>query len=74
VSLISPDLPSHITCHGLIDPHGSLRANWADVYWLDADAQAAAIPGIDWAAVAPHVLKIREMLTLSHLRVEERLD
>jgi hypothetical protein len=40
---------------------------------MDFAAQAAALPGIDWAA-ATGGLQLREMLTLSQLRIEERLD
>lgn len=72
VSLLDPSANSHITDSRLCGPQGALRPNWVDVYWMDAGTQAAAVPGIDWTAVQPRDL--REMLTLSQLRVEERLD
>lgn len=73
VALCDPSATSHLTDSRLCGPVGSIRSNWADVYWMDIDAQASAILGIDWAAVAAK-LQLHEMLTLSKLRVEERLD
>lgn len=73
VSLCDPAAPSHITDSRLCGPVGTIRHNWADVYWMDYGLQAAAIPGVDWT-VAKQGVKMREMLTLSQLRVEERLD
>lgn len=73
VTLCDPNTASHLTDSRLCSPQGSIRADWANVYWLDWQAQAAAIPGIDWAA-AIRGIQMREMLTLSQLRVEERLD
>jgi hypothetical protein len=73
VTLCDPTALSHVTDSRLCAPTGNIRNNWADVYWMDFEAQAAAIPGIDWAA-ATGGLQLREMLTLSQLRVEERLD
>jgi hypothetical protein len=73
VALSNPEAASHLTDSRLCAPQGTLRPDWARVYWLDADAQAAAIPGVDWTAVTGGV-QLREMLTLSQLRIEERLD
>jgi hypothetical protein len=64
---------SHVTDSRLCAPQGTFRHDWADIYWMDTEIQAAAMPGIDWAAVT-NQLRLREMLTLSPLRVEERLD
>ena len=73
VTLCDPDALSHITDSRLCGPAGNIRHDWVDVYWMDFAAQAAALPGIDWAA-ATGGLQLREMLTLSQLRIEERLD
>jgi hypothetical protein len=73
VTLCNPSSASHLTDSRLCAPQGTLRHDWATIYWLDVDAQAAAIPGIDWA-VAVGGVQLREMLTLSQLRIEERLN
>ncbi len=73
VTLCDPSARSHLTDSRLCMPQGAIRADWAVVYWLDSKAQAAAIPGIDWTA-ATKGIQLREMLTLSQLRVEERLN
>jgi hypothetical protein len=73
VTLLDAGAASHVTDSRLCAPQGTIRSNWADIYWMDFDAQAAAIPGVDWAA-ATGGLQLREMLTLSRLRVEERHD
>jgi hypothetical protein len=73
VSLQDPTAPSHTTDTRLCGPAGAIRPNWADAYWMDADAQAAALPGVDWNATQREMLS-REMLTLSPLRIEECLD
>jgi hypothetical protein len=73
VSLCDPGARSHVTDSRLCGPVGPIRHNWADVYWMDPEAQAAAIPGVD-LATGTGVTQLREMLTLSHLLVEERLD
>jgi hypothetical protein len=73
VTLSDPAAPSHVTDCRLCVPRGALRDDWANVYWLDVAAQAASIPGIDWSATTGGT-QLREMLTLSRLRVEERLD
>lgn len=72
VTLVDPSAASHITDSRLCVPQGKLRHDWADVYWMDAQHQAAAIPGIDWGAATGGVM-LREMLTLSALRVESRI-
>ena len=73
VTLIDPTAASHITDSRLSFPQGTFRHDWADVYWMDVEAHAGAIPGIDWHAITSDT-PLREMLTLSNLRVEERLD
>jgi hypothetical protein len=73
VTLVDPGAASHVTDSRLCTPHGDLRSNWADVYWIDYPVQAAAVPGIDWAAQI-RAMELREMLTLSQLRIEERLN
>jgi hypothetical protein len=70
VSLCDPNAASHLTDSRLCAPQGSIRPDWANVYWMDIGAQAAAIPGIDWHA-ASGGMQLREVLTLSALRVEE---
>jgi hypothetical protein len=72
VTLIDPEAVSHITDSRLCGPVGTVRCNWADVYWLPYAAQAAAVPGIDWGAQV-RTMELREMVTLSQLRVEERI-
>ncbi|MBR2535620.1 MAG: hypothetical protein IKE66_06060 [Hyphomicrobium sp.] len=73
VTLCDEKAASNVTDSRLCNPAGSLRADWADVYWLDIKAQSTAIPGVDWATAAVPA-QLREMLTLSQLRIEERLD
>jgi hypothetical protein len=70
VTLDDPSASSHLTDSRLIAPQGTIRPDWANVYWLNLGAQAAAIPGIDWTVTTG----LREMLTRSQLRVEERLN
>lgn len=75
VSLKDTSAPSHIGDWRAVAPIGAIRPDWADVYWAGAEAgrPAAPIPGIEWTAVMGS-LAHREMLTLSHLVIEERLD
>lgn len=73
VRLCDPSAASHITDARLCLPQGTFHADWADIYWMDHAAQASAIPGIDWAA-ATNGVEMREMLTLSQLRIEEALN
>ena len=72
VSLCDDGASSHITDSRLCSPQGTLRPNWADIYWLDLEQQASAIPGINWLEVVNGV-QLRELLTLSKLRIEERI-
>ena len=72
VTLTDPSANSHITDVRLCGPQGPIRSDWADMYWLDHEAQASAIQGVHWTATGG--LQLREMLTLSPLCVEERLD
>jgi hypothetical protein len=71
VTLVDNNTPSHTVDSRLCAPQGAFRSNWADTYWLDPNA--TAIPGIDWISATGGV-QLREMLTLSKLRIEERLD
>jgi hypothetical protein len=74
VTLVDPTALSHVTESRFCGPQGTVRHNWADVYWMDHAAQAGSVPGIpDWNAAIGGV-PLPEMLTLSQLRVEERLD
>jgi hypothetical protein len=74
VSLTDPSALSHIADSRLCGPLGAVRHDWADIYWLDYDSQTASIPGIDWATASGGIRELREMLTLSQLRIEERID
>jgi hypothetical protein len=78
VRLADPSAPLHITDNRLSSPQGTMRDDWADEYWRDFDPNTLSIPGIGiWAtaaASAPGGLQSREILTLSPLVVEERLD
>ena len=73
VSLCDPNANSHTTDPRLCFPQGAFRYDWADAYCLDYDPAGASIPGINWP-VATSGIQLREMLTLSQLRVEERLN
>lgn len=73
VSLCDCSALSHIADPRLCSPQGTFRCDWADTYWLDYDPAGASIPGINWP-LATNGIQFREMLTLSQLRVEERLD
>jgi hypothetical protein len=75
VALREPDVPHCVVDWRLVNPVGDLRPDWAEAYWADASAgrPAAPIPGVDWA-MAMGTFPHREMLTLSHLVIEERLD
>lgn len=75
VTLIDPSALSFVTDSRLCGPVGTLRPNWADVYWTGGDPAQMGIPGIsDWKAATGGIVQSREMLTLSNLRVEERLN
>jgi hypothetical protein len=72
VTLVNPSAASHITDALFSAPQGLFRHNWTDVYWQPLDQATTAIPGIEnWSAARPS--PVREMLTLSPLRIEERL-
>jgi hypothetical protein len=73
VSLCDENAKSHVTDSRLCMPRGSFRSDWADVYWLNDADQPAAIPGVNWNDAIQGV-QLREFLTLSPLRIEERLD
>jgi hypothetical protein len=72
VRLVDPSAPSHVTDWRLNMPLGAFRVDWADVYWVPWDTHTATIPGINVAAEGYG--RLREFLTLSQLRVEERLN
>lgn len=77
VKLLNPEALTFTTDHRLVTPSGLLRPDWADVYWRGLDPQGipGPIPGIDHATMlADNTGPYREILTLSHLVVEERLD
>ncbi|GEM_PF-4765063 len=69
-----PGCLKHITDSRLCGPQGDLRDNWADVYWMEYDQQPKSLPGIDWAPNITEQNRLREMLTLSPLKIEERLN
>ena len=73
VRLADPGCPSHITDHRLCGPVAELRPDWASLYWARWESQPAAVPGIDLGSDEVR-LQCREMLTLSNLIIEERLD
>ena len=66
VSIIDDTPIVGLTDSRLCGPSGELRHNWADAYWngMTMVEQGAEIADGTW----------REMLTLSPLRIEERLD
>jgi hypothetical protein len=78
VRLADPSAVSHITDNRFSGPQGALHHDWADMYWRDFDPSNTVVPGIDnWATAAansPGGLICREMLTMSRLIVEERVD
>lgn len=73
VTLTNPDAAQHVADSRLCVPVGTFRSDWANVYWQPYEAQFASIPGVDRSDPA-WTIPLREMLTLSKLRVEERLD
>ena len=70
--MVTPTALTHISDWRLCHPQGPIRPDWATVYWLDVTAQATAIPGVN--GVADRVGQCREVVTLSQLRVEKRLN
>jgi hypothetical protein len=73
VTLVNPNAASHLTDHRFCAPQGTIRPNWADIYWMEVTEQSAAVPGMDWSAVIGGV-PLYEFLTLSRLKVKERID
>ncbi|MET4233750.1 hypothetical protein ABIA85_007050 [Bradyrhizobium sp. LA6.10] len=74
VSLLNPAAPSHITDTRLAGPIGTLRSDWADVYWMDFNPATISVPGIDnWSEATNGYVQEREMITTSDIRVEEVL-
>jgi len=73
VSLSQPQSEAFVTESRLCGPCGDLRVDWPDAYWAGDGAQATLIPGITWPQIVG-TMRLREMLTLSGLVVEERLD
>lgn len=76
VSLVNASASSCLVESRLCGVQGTPRHDWADDYWRNARPVSdpspwiPVVPGIDgWPA--PHS---REVLTLSQLRIEERLD
>jgi hypothetical protein len=74
VSLDNPDAPSHVADYRQVNPRTIDDPSWPDCYWqrhndLPTGADAEAIERM----VAQKSLA-REMLTLSALRIEERLE
>ena len=72
ISLSNVNAPRHIADWRLIVPSGRLRSNWADAYWLPLDVSSLD-PEINSSAFDPHIGQLREMLTLSPIRVVECL-
>lgn len=74
VSLIDPAAPWHVTDTRLSAPVGTLRSDWADIYWIDFNPATIAVPGIpDWIAATEGNIQQRELITLSDIRIEEVL-
>jgi hypothetical protein len=74
VTLVNPAAAFHITDLRLANPLGLFRSDWADVYWQPFDPATIAVPGIEnWSSMTGGLVQVREMLTLSQLRIEERL-
>lgn len=77
VRLATPDAPSFVADYRFVAPAGALRHDWAELYWrgLDGDGNVRFREG-DTAVNVPADGRgpYREMLTLSPLVIEERLD
>jgi hypothetical protein len=74
VSLTDPGALSHVTDTRLAGPQGSLRHDWADLYWMDFDPTTFAVPGYEsWQIATNGYVQEREMITLSDVRVDETL-
>lgn len=77
VRLTVPYAPSFVADHRLVAPVGPLRHDWAELYWRGLDTngnprfqQGDAAVNVPADGRGPY----REMLTLSPLIIEERLD
>lgn len=76
VSMLAASASSCLVESRLCGVQGTPRHDWADSYWLnarpvsDASPWVPVVPGIDGWPIPPS----REVLTLSQLRIEERLD
>jgi len=70
VRLNDPTAASFVTGWGLVAPQGTI-SEWPDIYWRGV---ATSIPGVDGSDMAVGVSQRREMLTLSQLVIEERLN
>lgn len=74
VSLVDPTAPAHVTDTRLAGPAGTLRPDWADIYWSDFNPATIVVPGIDsWAAATDGNFQERELITTSDIRIEEVL-
>lgn len=77
VTLVNPAAASHATDPMLCAPSGAFRVDWTDLYWKDEDARMRELWGGDWRtnpnAIAAQTNTQREILTLSPLKVEERV-
>lgn len=62
VSMCDPQAATHVTDAALGVPRGDLRHDWASEYWNGLQAQPNSNTSV-----------VREVLTLSPLRIEERL-
>lgn len=77
VRLAQPDASSFIADARLVAPIGPLRHDWAGLYWRGLNEQGQAHFREDDSLVNVFTndrLGYREMLTLSPLIIEERLD
>lgn len=77
VRLSAPDAPSFIADYRLVSPVGALRADWPELYWRGVDGEGN--PHLRGGEGAVNVSPdgkgpYREMLTLSSLVIEERID
>ena len=70
VRLREPEALCFTTDWRLVSPFGDFFGAWPDVYWHGVIT--TSIPGIQWPHGEGAILH-REMLTLSHLVIEERL-
>jgi hypothetical protein len=75
VSLLRSDVITFTTDWRLVNPQGALRAGWANAYWQGVNDAGIAgpIPGMDWSSTTGNSLS-REVLALSEIRIEERVE